>query len=153
MSKIIIFLTFFFRETNQKAKSFLRECKIDRPIKGEEILEVYQLIGHHRRHFKIEEHYSQITLNRPGTNWTEIKKKTFESPRRFYKRPYTFASRTVPLKFWYILSRKRIPVHSGQNVYFFIFDQGRESSVRTVNFTGIVHFPGPYTFHSRKIDL
>ena len=68
MSKIIIFLTFFFRETNQKAKSFLRECKIDRPIKGEETLEVYQLIGHHRRHFKIEEHYSQITLNRPGTN-------------------------------------------------------------------------------------
>ena len=74
MSKIIIFLTFFFRETNQKAKSFLRECKIDRPIKEKETLEVYQLIGHHRRHFKIEEHYSQITLNRPGTNLTEIEK-------------------------------------------------------------------------------
>ena len=44
----------------------MRGCKIDRQIKEDEILEVYQLIGHRKRHFKIAENYSQITSNKQG---------------------------------------------------------------------------------------
>ena len=51
----------------------MQECRIDQQIKEEEIPEVYQLIGHHRRHFKTEGSYKRIILNRQGTLKTDQK--------------------------------------------------------------------------------
>ena len=51
----------------------MQECRIDQQIKEEEIPEVCQLIGHHRRHFKTEGSYKRIILNRQGTLKTDEK--------------------------------------------------------------------------------